>query len=246
MADLHDQMGMKHSDLHECSQLNEMKVDMSMMNMIAAWHLSGDNILIEQMPIVGGYAGGIEETAICDVATTIASFAALNADIHLGGPIHIRWGTTTNRQSMQVAAHTAMAIDTNTDLMLANQYYTMAGPCTEMCLLETAAQAMCDTASGRELLSGVASSKGVQIDMISGMESRMMGEASMATCGMDIRDVNVILDRIVSWYEKKYFDIPVCKRFQDCYDMDMIQPTEEYVSVYDSALDILSNCGIDF
>ncbi len=239
-------MGMKHSDLHECSQLNEMKVDMSMMNMISAWHLSGDNILIEQMPIVGGYSGGIEETAICDIATTIASFALLNADIHLGGPIHIRWGTTTNRQSLQVAAHTAMAIDTNTDLLLANQYYAMAGPCTEMCLLETAAQAMCDTASGRELLSGVASAKGVQIDKVSGMESRMMGEASMATCGMEIQDVNVILDRIVNWYEKQYFNVPECKKFQECYDIDGIQPTEEYVSIYDSALDILSNCGIDF
>jgi methylamine--corrinoid protein Co-methyltransferase len=152
---------MKHSDLHECSQLNELKVDMAMMNMISAWHMSGNNILIEQMPIVGGYTGGVEETAIADVCTTIASFAILSADIHLGGPIHIRWGTTTNRQSLQVAAHTAMAIDTNTDVLLANQYYAMAGPCTEMNLLEVATQAMVDTASGRELLSGVASARGV-------------------------------------------------------------------------------------
>jgi len=239
-------MGMKHSDLHECSQLNEMKIDMSMMNMIAAWHLSGDNILVEQMPIVGGYAGGLEETAICDVATTIASFALLNADIHLGGPIHIRWGTTTNRQSLQVSAHTAAAIDTNTDVLLANQYYTLAEPCTEMNLLEIAAQAMCDTACGRELLSGVASAKGVTTDMVTGMEARMMGEASMASCGMDIHDMNGILDRIISWYEKLYFNIPRGKTFQQCYDVNEIHPTEEYINVYDNALNILSNCGIDF
>ena len=218
-------MGMKHSDLHECSQLNELKVDMSVLNMIAAWHLSGDNILVEQMPIVGGYSGGLEETAICDVASTIASFAFLNADIHLGGPIHIRWGTTTNRQSLQVAAHTAMAIDTNTDLLLANQYYTLAGPCTEMNLLETAAQAMCDTVCGRELLSG---------------------EAAMASCGIEVHEANEILDRIVSWYEKFYFKVPAPKRFQECYNVDEITPTEEYMSVYDSSLNILSNCGIDF
>lgn len=239
-------MGMKHSDLHECSQLNELKVDMSVLNMIAAWHLSGDNILVEQMPIVGGYSGGLEETAICDVASTIASFAFLNADVHLGGPIHIRWGTTTNRQSLQVAAHTAMAIDTNTDLLLANQYYTLAGPCTEMNLLETAAQSMCDTVCGRELLSGVASNKGVRMDMVSGMEARMMGEASMASCGMTIHEANEILDRIVSWYEKYYFNIPEPKKFQECYNVDEITPTEEYMRVYDSSLDILSNCGIDF
>ena len=214
--------------------------------MIAAWHLSGDNILVEQMPIVGGYSGGLEETAICDVASTIASFAFLNADIHLGGPIHIRWGTTTNRQSLQVAAHTAMAIDTNTDLLLANQYYALAGPCTEMNLLETAAQAMCDTVCGRELLSGVASNKGVRMDMVSGMEARMMGEAAMASCGIGVHEANEILDRIVSWYEKFYFKVPASKRFQECYNVDEITPTEEYMSVYDSSLNTLSNCGIDF
>ena len=237
---------MKHSDLHECSQLNELKIDMSMLNMIAAWHMSGDNILIEQMPIVGGYCGGVEETAICDVATSIASFALLNADIHLGGPIHVRWGTTTNRQSLQVAAHTAMALDTNTDLLMANQYYTMAGPCTEMNLLEIAAQAMCDTASGRELLSGVASAKGVRIDMVTGMEARMMGEASMAACGMEVSEVNNIVERVLSWYEKSYYQPPKSKTFQESYDVESIEPNAEYVSVYDSALNILSNCGIDF
>jgi methylamine--corrinoid protein Co-methyltransferase len=237
---------MKHSDLHECSQLNELKVNLSMLNMIAAWHMSGDNILVEQMPIVGGYCGGVEETAICDVATSLSSFALLNADIHLGGPIHVRWGTTTNRQSLQVAAHTAMALDTNTDVLLANQYYTMAGPCTEMNLLEAATQAMCDTVSGRELLSGVASAKGVQQNKVTGMEARMMGEASMATCGMEVPEVNDIIEKTIAWYEKFYYNLPVGKAFQDCYNVDDIEPSEEYVAVYDSALDILSNCGIDF
>ena len=239
-------MGMKHSCLHECSQLNELKIDMSILNMISAWHLSGDTILVEQMPIFGGYAGGLEETAICDVASSIATFALLNGDIHLGGPIHIRWGTTTNRQSLQIAAATARTLDTNTDLLLGNQFYTLAGPCTEMNLLETAAQAICDTACGRELLSGVASSKGVRKDMVTGMEARMMGEASMAACGMEIHEVNQILDKIIPWYERLYFNIPEPKRFQECYNVEDITPTEEYLSVYDSALNILSNCGIDF
>ena len=63
---------------------------------------------------------------------------------------------------------------------------------------------------------------------------------------MDIHDANQILDRIVSWYEKFYFNIPQPKKFQDCYIVDEITPTEEYMSIYDSSLDILSNCGIDF
>jgi methylamine--corrinoid protein Co-methyltransferase len=105
---------------------------------------------------------------------------------------------------------------------------------------------MCDTASGRELLSGVASAKGVRIDMVTGMEARMMGEASMAACGMEVSEVNEIVERILTWYEKSYSQPPKSKTFQEAYDVDNIEPNEEYISVYDSALNILSNCGIDF
>jgi len=217
-----------------------------MMDAVAAWHMAGDSILIEQMPIFGGYVGTVEEAAICDVATTIASFALFNADVHLGGPIHVRWGTTTNRESLQIAAHTARALDTNTDLLLGNQYYVMSGPCTQMNLLETAAQAIVDTASGRELLSGVASAKGVQKDKVTAMESRMMGEASMAACGMDISDANEIVNNILKRYEPLYSNPPAGKTFQQCYDIENIAPTQEYLRIYDRALNTLSNCGIDF
>ena len=102
--------------------------------------ISGDTIMIEQMPIFGGYCGGLEETAICDVATTLASFGLFSGNFHLDGPIHIRWGVTTAKETLQIAGHAAAAIDANTDLLLANQYYPVAGPCTVMGLVETAAQ----------------------------------------------------------------------------------------------------------
>lgn len=240
------QWGLNYYDAHECSQSNELKIHSSAMNMVAGWHMAGDIIMMEQMPIFGGYVGGAEETAICDVATTIATFALFGGDIHLDGPIHIRWGTTTTRESLQIAAHVASALDSNTDLLLANQYYTLAGPCTDMCLLETAAQAMTDTASGRELLSGVASAKGVVQDKTTGMEARMMGEAAMATCGMDQDEANSIIDRIVSTYERQYHTAPEGMTFQECYDVNDIVPSDRYLDVYDSALATLSQCGIDF
>jgi methylamine--corrinoid protein Co-methyltransferase len=115
-----------------------------------------------------------------------------------------------------------------------------------MCLLETAAQAITDTASGRELLSGVASAKGVLQDRTTGMEARMMGEASMATCGMDPSEANDIVDRIVMNYERNYHEAPMGKKFQECYDVADIAPMDEYLDVYDRALMVLSDCGIDF
>jgi len=217
---------------------------MAGMNMIAGWKTNGDTIMVEQMPIFGGYCGGVEETAICDVATVLASYALLDCDLHLDGPIHIRWGTTTTRETLKIAAHAAAAIDLNTDLLLGNQYYTLAGPCTEMCLLETAAQAITDTASGRELISGSASSKGVVKDRTTGMEARMMGEAAIATAGMDVSEVNQILDRLIAQYEGDFLHQPVGKRFQDCYDVVNVTPSKEYLRVYDKALATLNKCGL--
>jgi methylamine--corrinoid protein Co-methyltransferase len=218
---------------------------MAGLNMIAAWTANGDTIMVEQMPIFGGYTGGIEETAISDVATTLASFALFSGNFHLDGPIHIRWGITTSRETLQIAAHAAAAIDANTDLLIANQYYPIAGPCTEMCLLETAAQAMSDTASGRELLSGSAAAKGVVIDKTTGMEARIMGEAAQATAGMKISQVNEILEKLVSSYEKNYAKPPAGKRFQDCYDVKTVVPTDEYLKVYDNAVNTLRDLGLN-
>lgn len=218
---------------------------MAALIMLAGWSVAGDTIMIEQMPIFGGYTGGVEETAISAVATTLGSFAVFGGNFHLDGPIHIRWGTTTSKETLQIAAHTAAAIDANTDLLLANQYYPMAGPCTEMCLIETATQAMSDTGSGRELLSGSAAAKGVVQDKTTGMEARIMGEAARATAGMKVSDVNEIIAKLVPTYEAQYTCAPAGKTFQECYDVKTVRPTAEYLEVYDKAVKTLRDAGLD-
>lgn len=212
--------------------------------MIAGWLNQGNIIMVEQMPIFGGYTGGVEETAICDVATTLASFTLLNGSFHLDGPIHIRWGITTARETLQVAGHAAAALDANTDLLLANQYYPISGPCTEMCLMETAAQAMIDTASGRELLSGSAAAKGVVTDSTTGMEARIMGEAALAATRMKVDEVNMTVEALVKMYETGYAKAPTGKPFQECYDVKKVLPTKEYLQIYDTVHSRLKGLGI--
>lgn len=237
---------MRTCDSHECSQLNELKVDMVALNMLAGWTTNGNTIMIEQMPIFGGYCGMEEETAICSVAAHLASFTMFSGNFHLNGPIHIRWGTTTSKETLQIAGHVAAAVDANTDLLIANQYYPMAGPCTEMCLIETATQAIVDTAAGTELLSGSAAAKGVVQDKTTGMEARIMGEAARSAAGMDVAYLNEILPKIVADYEALYSNAPAGKTFQECYDPVAIIPTAEYLEVYDKAVKRFSDYGFEF
>jgi methylamine--corrinoid protein Co-methyltransferase len=228
------------------SQLNELKIDLDGLQMVAGWIMNGDIIMIEQMPILGGYAGGIEETAIVDVATHLITFTLCNGDFHLDGPVHVRWGITTAREPLTVAGHCNMAIDRNTHLLTSNQYYPLAQPCTEMCLLETAAQAITDTASGRELISGSAAAKGVALDYTTGMEARVMGEVAKAVAGRDIEKVNVVLDKLISLYEGNYRNPPQGKTFQQCYNVVKVVPTPEHLEVYGKAVETLEGLGLKF
>lgn len=237
---------MRPSDSHEVSQLCELKIDVGALVVGAHYNLAGNVIMVEQMPIFGGYAGSVEATTIVDVATTLNSFVMLNSTWHLDGPTHVRWGITTARETLAVAGHCCRAIDKHTHLLLGNQYYTLAGPCTTMALLETAAQAITDTISGREILSGVGTAKGVLTDNFTGMEARMMGEAAYAVAGMDLHEVNGILDALVATYEKNYKTAPAGKKFQECYDPVTLIPSDEYVEAYDDAIKILTDLGLTY
>ncbi len=234
------------SDSHEVSQLNELKIDLDAISVMAHYQGNSDIIMDEQMPIFGGYAGGIEETTIVNIATHINAFVMSNASWHLDGPVHIRWGSTNTRETLMIAGWACATISEFTDMLSGNQYYPCAGPCTEMCLLEASAQSITDTASGREILSGVASAKGVVQDKTTGMEARMMGEVARATAGMDIEDVNKVLDLLVSSYEGNYANAPQGKTFQECYDVATVTPTDEYVKVYDGACKKLEEFGLTF
>lgn len=237
---------MRANDSHEVSQLNELKIDVGALSFTAHYVLAGNVIMCEQMPIFGGYAGGLEETTIVDVATTLNAFLMTQATWHLDGPIHVRWGITTARESLIVAGHCGRAVERNANVLLGNQYYTLAGPCTVMCLLETAAQAITDTASGREVLSGVAAAKGVATDYTTAMEARMMAEAARAVAGMEPAKVNRILDQLVAAYEKNYKTAPKGKTFGECYDVVTLTPGPEYLKVYDEAVDVLRKLGLDY
>lgn len=238
--------GMRPSDSHEVSQLNELKIDVGALIVGAHYALAGVCVMVEQMPIFGGYSGGLEETAIVDVATTLNSFVMMQATWHLDGPVHVRWGITTAREALAVAGHAARAVEENTHLLLGNQYYTLAGPCTVMCLLETAAQAITDTVSGREVLSGVAAGKGVITDLFTAMEARFMGEVAHAVAGMDVRQANILLDKLVAIYEKDYKTAPAGKTFGECYNPATLVPSDEYVAIYDEAVKIMTDLGLTY
>jgi len=123
-------------------------------------------------------------------------------------------------------------------------YYVGAGPCTEMCFLENAAQAICDAASGREFSAMSASAKGSALDKTTGMEARFAGKTLQAASGMRVEDANYLLDSIVGLYEGNT-TIPEGYRFQDCYDLNTLEPTNFHQEIYSLTADKLRSLGLD-
>ena len=83
--------------------------------------------MVEQMPIFGGFAGGLEETTIVNVATHLNSFVTFGGTWHEDGPVHMRWGITTTREALAIAGHAIMAVKSVwPNIMSGNQYYTIA------------------------------------------------------------------------------------------------------------------------
>ena len=74
----------------------------------------------------------------------------------------------------------------------------------------------------------------------------MMAEAAWAVAGMETAKVNEILDNLVALYEKNYKTAPKGKSFAECYDVQKLAPTQEYLDVYDEAVKILTDLGLDY
>ena len=59
-------------------------------------------------------------------------------------------------------------------------------------------------------------------------------------------NITRILDKLVAMYEKNYKTAPKGKSFTECYDVQKLTPTQEYLDVYDEAVKILTDLGLDY
>ena len=95
-------------------------------------------------------------------------------------------------------------------------------------------------------MSGCASAKGVALDYTTAMEARFMAYAARAVAGVETEKVNAMLDKLVSLYENKFKEAPKGKTFQECYDVNTLSPSDEYLQVFDNALKNMEKIGFEF
>lgn len=137
----------------------------------------------------------------------------------------------------------SQAISRNSHLPLLDLTYVAAGPMTEMCLYEIAAAVITDVVSGGNIeFGGVA--KATTMDHLTPLEPFFASQIARATAGMSRTECNEIVKQLLSKYEDKLGDPPVGKKFQECYNLETLEPCAEYVDLYHRVKAELSGYGL--
>lgn len=225
----------------------ELKIDYERVKKVVFLRQSGHNKYGLYGPLMGGYSGGPEATALVHVAHHFLGLLAFEAQWHCGFPLHIHHGCNTSRDLLWLVSITAQALSRNTHLLITANTFAAAGPCTEMAAYEIVAHALAGTVAGADL-DLVAVARNRHPERATGMEARIGAEAGHLTARQGIRrdQANQIVKQILGQYEDRLAEAPIGKRFDECYNLATMEPTQEYIELYGRVKEKLSSFGMNY
>jgi methylamine--corrinoid protein Co-methyltransferase len=243
-AALHPKYGMRDSDGYMICCMDPMKVDFARLNKAAVALSLGGHIGMCFGPLLGGYAGGPEGTAVSNVAHHMMGVLTYQSSWLLPFTIHLRYVASSSRDMLWVISTMGQAISRNTHLLSLNLNYTTAGPCTPMCLFETSASVTAAVTAGLSIESlGVATNK--HEDRTTPVEPRISAEVGHAVAGMKLADANELVKGLLKKYESKLNEPPLGKSLYECWDGEARKPTKEYHEVIMRYKRDMRSLGVD-
>jgi methylamine--corrinoid protein Co-methyltransferase len=238
-------MGAGKGDMMEIGAFAEMKTDFDIMSKVGYMKSAGCPILGETGPVLGGYCGGPEGTAVTLAAYHFFALLVLRASLHHPFCVHFAIQTSTPREVLWARAMANQAITRNSDVPCLNVGIITAGPATGMSLYETAAYVAATVASGGSI-EATGAAQSTHPDYLSPMEPLFAGEVGHAVAGMPRPDVNDIVLKLLQKYEDKLNAPPLGIKYQDCFDIASRRPGKEALEFYSQAREELAGWGIEF
>ena len=238
--------GLRPSDGWLIDVIAEMKVNFETLNRLAFILLTGGNIGSTALPILGGYAGGPEGTALVMTGYYLVGMLLFQGVYHLTGPIHFKHGCSTTRDCLWVFSVVGRTTSRNTRYPAIGLGYAAAGPCTRMYFYEAAVVNLCCVASGYGGVQTVHPAKAVIDDGVRPLEALFNVEAAYAAAGMKAEQASELVNQLLGKYEKEIGNAPRGKPYQECYDLKTGKPLEDYARMYDDVKEELVKMGIPF
>lgn len=242
---LHPDFGLRKTDGYMIPALAELKTNFDFLNRASVLLSIGVPIGAIFGPIFGGYCGGPEGTAVATVAYHLMGTLIYQAGWFLPFPIHIKYIASSMPELLWVASVYAQAISRNTHLLSLYYNYTAAGPCTEMCLYEFAAEFIAAVASGVSIETGEVA-KGRYEDRLTPIEPKFAAEVAYASAGMRRENANEMVKELVSRYRDKIANPPLGMKYQECCDIKTGKPSSKCLAIYSKVKEELRDLGLEF
>lgn len=245
IAAMDPHMGLRPSDALLVTQMVELRTDFDQLSRVPFMQAYGIHITGLMTPLVGGLGGGAEGTAIVTIASHLMCSIFYHASNIIHGHMNLLKSINSDRMGLWIYSLSGQALARNTPLLTMTTPYTYAGLCTDEVLWEIATVTVAATVAGLHH-DGVGATGGSIEDHTSGLEQRFFAEVSHACLGMKRDAANELVLELLSHYEESHKDEPLKgKPFSEIYDLDAVEPTEEWLEHYHRVKDGVAAIGLD-
>ncbi|MCR4429229.1 MAG: monomethylamine:corrinoid methyltransferase [Caldiserica bacterium] len=239
-----EEWGLRKTDPRAMVLISELQVDDVSLTRMAYYRLIGAPTYMAFTPLIGGYGGGPEGTAVVAVASFIAA-SILGGDIVHIGPQHIKLKVQTGQHSLWLSSIVNQAISRNTKIVATTSHTTAARPGSLQFALEFSALAIASVISGSNQ-SGPRPAEPLGYNQNSPLMCRLFAEVGRATTQIDLGKANEIVSELYDMYKDNLNleTSPKGLSFNDLYDLDTLEPKEEHFKEYEKAKEILKGLGL--
>ena len=227
--------GYRPFDRHHVPMTSELKTNNDLLAIITHINNLGGVIGAYYNPIYGGHAGGGEGIAVLAAAGLILSYQLTLGHTFCTRPTHPFLGCDTTPEILWATSLATQAIARNSNLMTATLAGPAGGPGTKTIVYENAAFALMALSSGISELLASHSAGGAVPRHGSGLDARICVEIARTMQGVSREEANQLVKKIVPLYESDLEKKPIGKPFEEVYNLETIEPTPEWQSIYDQA-----------
>jgi hypothetical protein len=240
------QFGLRPTDGWLVGAISEMKIDFGAMNKVAYLLNWGANVGAETAPILGGYCGGPEGTAVVSTAYILMGLLVHKGSYQLTFPVHFKHGCSTTRDVLWVVSTSCQAASRYIPMPVIWLGYMAGGPNTKSYFYESAAYLLCAVTSGAAAVQTPHPAKAVKIDGITPMEAKFGVEMASAAAELKREQASELVIQLLEKYESQIATAPSGSTYQECYEVTTGKPREDYVRLYNEMKEELAKMGVPF
>jgi methylamine--corrinoid protein Co-methyltransferase len=239
------EFGARKSDGWIVAPHAEMKINFNSLNQVAYLSSWGANIGQEAGPILGGYAGGPEGTAVTTLAYAFHGILVVRATYHLTYPIQMMPVCSTTPGMIFVISASSQAFARNIKAPYYALGYASAGAATKQYFYEAAAYLLAIQSSGIGI-EDVHPNKAVGTNQALPLDSEFTCSFGHGNVGITRKKANSIIKKLQETFLDKINDPPKGRSLEQCYDLDTFKPDDELLNLYDEVIEELKGYGINF